>query len=164
MDDLAHADGLLTSIIRACSLHVEKTYGLSLLQQTIVEYWDGFPDAEGPMILRIQPCSLVESVTYTNTSGTSATWSSDDYTTGRYNGHIFIIPKFGKSYPSTASGLNAVTITYKAGYGTTVESVPQDVRDAIILMSTARYERPDDPVISLPRASELLLQPYYRYN
>lgn len=165
MDDLAHADGLLMSIIMGCSRFVERTYGMSLLEQTVVEYWSAFPEtSSGPMILRIQPATEITSITYINTSGTSTTWSADEYQTGRYNGQVFVIPRFNKSYPTPATGLNAITITYKAGFGTTVESVPKDVHDALILMATARYDRPDDPVMTLPTASTLLLHPYYRYN
>jgi len=165
MDDLSHADDLIIGIIKACSSHVERLYGLALLTQTIAEYWTAFPTCNTtPMMLRIQPVLSITSVKYLDNEGIEQTWDNADYMTGRYNNTTFLIPKANKIWPTAMTHPNAATITYSAGFGPTIETIPQDVRDAITLMATARFERPDDPVISLPRASELLLAPFYPYT
>lgn len=164
LDDLSQADDLIIGIIRACSGHIERQYGMALLTQTVKEYWTKFPiDSAMPMILRIKPVSEILSIKYMDGTGIERTWDSENHLIGRYNSDFFVVPKLGKYWPQATEHPNSVTITYKAGFGTAIDSIPTDIRDAITLMASARFEKPDDPVITLPRASELLLAPYFKY-
>ena len=54
--------------------------------------------------------------------------------------------KHNQTWPATAKIENAVTVTYKAGYGTTAADVPQAIKQAMLLMLTNWFEkRADDP-------------------
>lgn len=58
----------------------------------------------------------------------------------------------GASFPSVKlRELNAVKIRYKAGFGNTAESVPMNVRDAILLYCSYRYENRTAEVEAVPQ-------------
>ena len=57
------------------------------------------------------------------------------------------------------SGLH-VTVTVKVGY----QTLPDDIRMAVLLAAARYFTNPVDSVENLPKASENLLRPYRRYN
>lgn len=158
-------DDLVELLIRAAASNIEVQYGLGLLEQTVKQYHAGFPaSANDPMFIWVAPLMSVTGITYTDTTGTTQTFDSDDYTSGGFNGWPFIIPKVGKSWPTAASGMpNAVTIEYKAGFGAAASSIPKEIKQAILLMVGDMYENRQDRPDNLPRASKSLLKPYSRF-
>lgn len=165
-EDLRADDELVRAYIRTAAATVERTYGLALIEQTIDQYHSAFPaNSDQPVLLRVAPLISITSVTYVDSAGDTQTWDADEYTTGRINGQPVIVPKVGYTYPSgLTTRPNAVTITYKAGFGLSADSVPNDIRSALLLMVGHLYENREDPPNSLPRASEALLHPWYRFS
>jgi len=165
-EDLRFDDDLVVSYIRAAAATIERQYGMALLEQTVAQYHSRFPNSsDTPMRLRIAPLLSITSVVYVDSEGAAQTWHADNYTTGHYNGMPILVPKVGKSWPTALNNApNAVVITYKAGFGTSSDTVPGDVRSAMLLMIAHLYEHRDDPPMTLPRASDILLQPYYQFS
>lgn len=165
-EDLRFDDDLVASYIRAAAATIERQYGLALLQQTVAQYHSAFPNtSDKPMRLRIAPLLSITSVVYVDSEGAAQTWAADNYTTGHYNGMPILVPKVGVSWPTAKTDApNAVVITYEAGFGTSSEAVPADIRSAMLLIIAHLYEHRDDPPMSLPRASDILLQPYYQFS
>jgi uncharacterized phiE125 gp8 family phage protein len=54
---------------------------------------------------------------------------------------------------------DAITIVYQAGYANAA-AVPKPIKQAMLLMIGAWYERREDSAQNLPKASEMLLLPY----
>lgn len=157
-------DDYIEALIWAAAGAVEQQYGLALIETTVEQYHTGFPgSSDKPLFFRIAPLLSVESIGYTDGAGTAQTLTVADFATGGFNGWPFLVPKVGEEWPSDAATLpNAVTITYKAGFGTTANAVPKPVKQAILLMMSDLYQNREDRPDTLPRASEALLRPYYR--
>lgn len=164
-EELRFDDELLRQYIRAACQYVERTYGLALLTQTIKQYHSKFPcGSSEPMLLRVAPMVSITSVEYTDTALVTQTWTSSEYTSGRYDLGGFIVPKPNYSYPGNVATLpNAVTVTYTAGFGAKPSTLPAPVTQAILLMIGDMYQKREDTPVSLPKASEYLLTPWMRW-
>lgn len=163
-DEISQDDAQVEAFIMAATRSVEKTYGMAILTQTIKEYWSAFPcDEKKPMVLRIQPVSAVTAIEYMDENGTMQTWDSEEWTYGSYDLSTFIVPKLNFTWPTAAAMPNAITITYTAGFGSQPASVPSDIIQALKWIVADMDLRREDSVQALPRASENLLRPYYRF-
>lgn len=76
--EVSDDDTLIASIINAARVAIENYTGLKLVTQTIVEYFDTFPQS-GPLNLSFYPVQSLTSITYTDTDGATQTWSSALY-------------------------------------------------------------------------------------
>jgi len=108
------------------------------------------------------PLQSVTSIVYVDTAGAPQTWNAANYVVAApmapAAGFGRIQPAYGQSWPSARSEtLDAVTITFKAGYGDAGKDVPSDIRAAIMLLIRDLYDGPD--LASFARASDLL-KPY----
>lgn len=110
----------------------------AVLTQTLVLRLDCFPC--DLIELRRVPVQSVTSITYLDTAGASQTLATTVYTTDIYSSPARITLKYGQSWPSTYAQANAVTVTFVAGYGATVETVPPEVKDSIILKAASLFE------------------------
>ena len=113
----------------------------ALLTQTWELRLDFFPD--DLIELRKLPVLSVTSITYTDTSGNSQTLATTVYATDIYSTPPRITLKQSQSWPATYSQANVVTVTFVAGYGATVETVPAEVKDAIIVKAATYFEDVD---------------------
>lgn len=164
-EDMRFDDELLKVYIKAAAGYVERTYGLALLTQTIKQYHSAFPcTSDTPLLLRVAPLDTITGITYTDTDGATQTWASSEYTSGRYNLGGFIVPGQTYTWPGSVAKLpNAITVTYTAGFGAKPSTIPAQITHAICLMVGDMYQKREDNVVSLPKASEWLLQPWMRY-
>lgn len=163
-DELSSQDDQLEAYIMAAVRDVERVYGMAILTKTIKEYWSAFPcSADKPLLLRINPVQSVTSVEYIDQNGLTQTWDTDEWTYGGFNGYTFIQPVPGYTWPITWAVPNAITITYEAGFGDTPADVPANIAQALKIMVGDMDLRREDAVQSMPRASENLLRPYYRF-
>lgn len=165
-EDLNYDDEYVIGLIRGCAKTIEQHYGLSLLSQTYVETHREFPGFSSRAIeLRVHPIVAITSIQYLDADGTTKTWDSAEYYSGRYLNASFVAPKIGYEYPSTvADRAGAVTITYTAGFGTKASDVPNDIQTALLLMIGKLYTNREDPTQSLPTASDALMSPYLRFH
>lgn len=114
---------------------------LSVMTQTLVLRLDCFP-CDG-IELRRCPVQSVTSITYLDSAGASQTLATTVYTTDIYSKPARITLKYGQTWPATYSQANVVTVTFVAGYGATVETVPAEVKDAIIVKAATYFEDVD---------------------
>lgn len=164
-EDMHFDDALLTAYIRAAAGYIERVYGLALLTQTIKQYHSEFPcGSNTPLLLRIAPLASITSIVYTDSAGVSQTWTASEYTSGRLDLGGFVVPGIGYSWPGSVATLpNAVTVTYSAGFGAKPSTLPFPITQAILYMVADMYTRREDSVVSLPKASEHFLLPWYRW-
>lgn len=120
----------ITALIVAARAHVEQVTGRALVTQTWAAKLDGFPASGGYRITLPRPkLQSVSSITYVDVNGTTQTLASGEYQVvpgGEYDSG-YIVPAYGKSWPSTRDQPDTVTVTFIAGYGG-----PQDVPDPVV--------------------------------
>ncbi len=95
---------------------------------------------------------------------TETTWSAKNYYVDTIREPARVILRDGGSYPTELRGSNALKITYTAGYGTTVQSVPEPIRIAMMQYCSFMYEHRGDGegnVVPMPpKLLTQLLTPY----
>jgi uncharacterized phiE125 gp8 family phage protein len=136
-------DALIGSLIVAARNYVEGLANRPLVQRPYSLKLDRFP-AHYEIILPAGKVSTVSSVTYVDTSGTTQTLSASAYTLegNRLPGSIVINPANISAWPATRyyAGISSVTIAYTAGYGATAASVPQALRQAVLMAIAYWYD------------------------
>lgn len=137
---VAEDNPLLEHYIASAREAVEDTYTYrALVSRTYDYYLQGWPSGDR-IVLPRPPLVSVTSVTYTDTDGTSATLSSDDYHVDTASEPGRIVLKYGESWPTaTLQTSNPIVIRFVAGYGD-AEDVPEWAKWAIKVMVADRYE------------------------
>lgn len=152
-EDSKEHDEQLRSLITVARKTIEEVYlWRALIDQTVIEYFDGFADG---MELRWSPIDSITSITYLDTNGSEQTLASSVYEAGSENGWGIVRLKYSQTFPSTRSHADVVWIEYTAGYGTSSDDVPEGIRHAILLYAGGLHD--GDP--PLP-AIDALLAPY----
>ena len=132
---------LITALIKSARIAIENYLDRKLVTQTIIEYFDSFPTTVTP--LTFWPVASITSIQYVDTDGTEQTWDSSNYTTDIYGvfgeGPARITPAYSVSYPSTREMVNAVYVTYVAGYGAAA-AVPALIKSAMYLLIADLYD------------------------
>ena len=126
-------DNDLTELLRAASAYVEAEIHATLITTQFMAVWDCFPaDA-----IKIPgwPVASIDSITYTDTDGATTTLSSSLYRTKLVQTPAMIIPAISEDWPDTlADSVDAVTVTFTAGYGAAATDVPYMIRAMIKLL------------------------------
>lgn len=139
--DDATDDALIASLVKAATSQIENAVlHRSLINRTYDLYDDDFP-SKYYMELPMPPLSSVTIVKYTDLNNVEQTWAASNYkviTTddpGKIFAKTFVFPT--DLYP-----LNAVHITFIAGYGAAYSNVPfyDDIQTAIKLIIGEWYE------------------------
>jgi uncharacterized phiE125 gp8 family phage protein len=167
--DSSTEDELITTLIRAARHHAEGFLGQRLISSTWSLTLDQFPVSDAcPILLPYPPLSSVSTITYLDEDGVSQTWSSSDYIVDTRSVPGRITPAYEAEYPETQDRINAVTIQYVAGYGSTPQMVPADIIAGMKLLIGHLYENREASVIGtivneLPFAVNALWSPHRVY-
>ena len=119
-------------------------------------------DGLNQIVLPYAPLDSITHVKYYDSSNTQQTWTEDtDYSVNTFiNQKGFIEITKNTTYPTLYDRADAIEIKFKAGYGATEDKVPEPIKTAILLILGSMYEKREDSVSRLPKASEYLLDPY----
>lgn len=121
-------------LIETARISVEHKQKRQLITATFEETLDEFP--AGPIILPWPPLIAISSITYIDLAGDSQTWAGSNYQTDTTSERGSVRPVPTASYPTTQAGrVNAVTVTYTAGYGATAATVPAPTKTAIKMLA-----------------------------
>lgn len=169
-------DTLLAIYIAAARLKAEAELGRALINQTWRLRLDAFGgvDAAGEAINEIKipkpTVQSITSVTYVDTNEDTQTLATNQYTLDAVTSPGWLYPAVGVDWPETSETLNAVAITFVAGYGATAASVPADIRNWILLTAGFLYANREamdatGRIMALPnRFLEGLLDPHRVYG
>jgi uncharacterized phiE125 gp8 family phage protein len=128
--------------ISSARRQVERFTRRALVSQTWDLYLDGFPC--GAIELPRPPLISVTAVTYRNTAGSWITLAPASYVVSAPVGPTAergtISLAYSQTWPSTYGEVDVVKVRFVAGYGTTAVSVPDDLRDALLLILGDLYE------------------------
>lgn len=141
--DAAAEDAYLAGLITAARLEAENRLQRSLIETTWRVTLDAFPDEiELPM-----PAILgVTEIRYLDAAGIEQVLAPINYVLDNIREPGWIVPAFGATFPATRDQINAVRVTYTAGYrtgGTDVQkraAVPMPIRQWILLCIGQMYE------------------------
>ena len=135
-------DTLLSGYLAAAVEWVEDYVKRPLITRTLKLTLDSFPTS-GQIELVASPVSSVSHVKYYNTAGTLTTLSSADYWTvlNELAGPGLVILKASEEWPELQEDRpRAVEVTYVCGYGATVASVPNEIRQAILILAAHLWD------------------------
>ena len=147
--DTTADDTLVSSLITAARLWCESRLGQQIMPATYRCKIDAF--TSHVVELPYPPLTAVSSITYVDSSGSTQTLSSAMYTTDTDSkpGRVFSV--YAETWPTTRDQLQAITITYTAGYAS--ESVvPQPIKQAILLLVGHWYENREASVVGVTSA------------
>jgi len=93
------------------------------------------------------PLSSVTSIAYTDTSGDAQTFAAASYQVDTSSEPGRIQPAYGEVWPSVRSELNAVRVTFVAGYGAAASNVPEGIKMGIRQLVAHWYEAREPVVV-----------------
>ena len=136
-------DVYLTALSKAATTHIQNTCNRQIAPATYVYKFDEFGEAECIELPR-PPLQSVTSIAYLDTDGNSQTYSSANYSvdTGSEPGRVILNET--ASWPTTQTVPNAITITYRAGYGSTIQP---DQSANIVTITGLTY--PTDAIVQI---------------
>jgi len=147
-------DAKLQRYIADARAWVERRVQQKIASQTWEFVIDEFPAAE--IKLPFSPVQEVVSIAYDGTDGLEAEVDPVDYYLDNVSLNAWIFPS--EAWPATLSAVNAVRVTFVAGYASPAEA-PGPLKQAIRLKVQEFYDREDNE-----RAVHDLLTNYYQYS
>ena len=159
--DHATEDSRITAMILAA-----RNWGEGFTRRAfITQTWDLFLDYFPPVIdVPRPPLQSVTSITYVDGDGNSQTLATSVYTVDADSERGRIYLAYDQSWPSLREIPKAVTVRFVAGYGATYASVPEDLRQALLMHVSRIYEMREPVVtgtiVNDTGADQALLRPY----
>jgi len=130
-------DLIIGRYIDAAIVWVEQYLQRKLITQTWNMFLDRWPTKIEVLFGDLQSVTHVK---YTDSDEVQATFTSDDYLVDTDSVPGRIVLKNEKTWPSdTLSPKNPIEIQFVTGYGDNASNVPQDIRDAVILLTAHKY-------------------------
>ena len=159
--DVTVDDSLIDGLIAAATSYVEDYTGRALMAQTLRLSIDGLSDS---IKLPRGPVQSITSVKYDDATGTEITLAATYYTADLVNDPQWLVRNTGYVWPTVLDAVNAVRITYVAGYA----SLPAAIKQAVLLLISAWYDTrshsSDKPVAEVPHAVTALLANHRAYG
>lgn len=161
VDDTTNARRIY-ALMRAATGMAEGRLRKSLITQTWQQRIDNWPNFDGDygygdwrhndmweyvrynryreLVLFRPPVQSVTSITYIDPAGVTQTLASDKYILDSDSEPARIAPQLGFVWPAIKMLPFSIKITYKAGYGDTAASVPDTIKQWILLAVAAMYQ------------------------
>ena len=149
---------LINGFIQAVREATEKFLGRALINQTITVSMDSWPVS--PIELPRPPLVSVTEVRTLGEDGSEAVYSSDNYfiRTNPEPGQLVI--KFEKTEPiNTDRYFGGYEVEYVAGYGSSVDNIPEAIRLGMTLWVADVYEN-RVPISEPPGIVKTIMAPY----
>ena len=133
-------DDLISLYIQTAVRYAERRLGRQLMTSTYKYVTDCLPDDYSKWIeLPVSPVQSVTSVQYIADDGTLTTWDSNLWVSDLISEPARIRPIYQGSWPVYQQTLNAIQVTFVAGYGN-ASSVPPELKTAILMLTAHLYE------------------------
>lgn len=151
-------DTILAIYLGSAVASVEQFLQRKLINQTWKMFLDYWPQKIEMLFGNLQSVTHVK---YTDVDETTATLSSSSYTVDTASVPGRIVLKDGESWPSvTLNEVNPIEVQFVTGYGATSASVPQDVRNAVLLTTAHLYENREPVIIGEMRTVQPVEVPW----
>ena len=140
--DGSDLDATVTAWIKGVVAYAEHQTSRVILNQTWRTILDTFPDA---IRLPYSPCSSVTSIKYLDSAGIDQTLDPLDYELSTENQASWIVPAYGKTWPTTYDKINAVKVDAVFGYGSLITDVPSDYKLFILAKLREQFDSATRP-------------------
>lgn len=135
--DGTELDETVTAWVKGVVAYAEHQTGRVILNQTWRTTLDTFPDA---IRLPFPNCTSITSLKFLDTSGILQTLDPQDYELSAEGQAAWIVPAYGKAWPTTYGKINTVTVDAVFGYGATENDVPADYRLFILAKLREQFD------------------------
>lgn len=161
--DFSTDDNLITSLIKSARNFVENYCQMALLPQAWKCEIDSFPLQDGSVLIPKHPIRSVTGISFFNSDGIVESLSSEKYVSSSLGLYSRIGLSDGSSWPETSLQIGSVIIYFSIGYND-AESVPEDIKSAMLLLIGHLYEKREDTIRKLPTQVEFLLDKYRLFS
>ena len=148
-DEDALIGGLISAAREACEDRIEGTVPVTSWKLTLDTFTDAIKLPRGPV-------ASVASVKYLDANGVEQTLSPADYLVDTVSTPGYIVPAYGKEWPTTRDQINAVTVDYTAGNATPTHALKAWMLLAIGEMYANREASSERPAVAHGFADRLL--------
>ncbi len=131
-------DPLLNDLIATAREQAELELGRYLITQTLEKYYDSFPE-----FFQLPPIQTVTSITYLDSDGAEQTLAASNYIVDSKSIPSRITRAQSVTWPSTYDQVNAVKVTFVAGYGDAASDVPQSIRSWMLTRIKHDFDNPN---------------------
>jgi len=163
----ADDDTILAIYIATATAMAEQILQRKLITQTWKMWLDQWPGHITPLFGDLQSVTHVK---YTDLDEIQTTVPTTVYAVDSNSVPGRIVLKYGQSWPSTPLSLvNPIEVQFITGFGATTATVPQPIRNAVLLLAAHFYENREQYLISsldkysvaeVPNSVNALLSPY----
>jgi uncharacterized phiE125 gp8 family phage protein len=136
--DTSDDDAYLTTLITVARTEAENRMQRTLMTSTWRLLLDFFPDA---IRLPMPRVIGVTSLQYVDLDGVLTTLDPSMYSVDVGSEPGWVVPAWDQEWPDTRAQINAVSVLYTAGYGTSAALVPAPLRQWILLAVGEMYEQ-----------------------
>ena len=158
--DTTADDTLIDNLIKAATQSCEIYTNRYFLDTLVTQYADKWADIEN---LYKSPVSSITHIKYYDSDDSLQTLAGTVYLLDEVSQPARIGLKPNQSYPNIANRINAIEVKYTVGYGTAASSVPEAIRQAVLITIGNWYEN-RQTVITGRTATELPLSSQYLLN
>lgn len=138
--DISDDDALIGTLIAAARRYVEGVSRRALITQTWDLALDTWPDS--PFKVPRPPLQSITSITYLDDTGAAGTVAASNYVVDTYSEPGRVALSSSGSWPGvTLYAVAGVRVRFVAGYGAAGSAVPQEFRQAILLLVEHWYEQ-----------------------
>ena len=134
-------DSLIESLISAATAFADAPNGV-IGKALISQQWAlsvKYSDRYARIDLPVTPAVEIDSISYFDPENIEQSLSPENFYLYGEEDWAYIEPKLGTNWPATADRLDAITITYTAGFGEAATDVPETIRQLIRLMIVHWY-------------------------
>ena len=138
-------DAVLEGFLRAAVAAIEARTGKILIERAFSWTLTQWRDGSG-QVLPVAPVTAVTGVTLIDGAGAETTWAPENYRLERDAQRPKLVPVVG-ALPTIPAG-GSVVIAFDAGFAASVEALPSDLVQAVMLLAAHYYEYRDETSLS----------------
>lgn len=160
-DGLNEDDDFIAALITAAREWVERETGLRLITRQVLELFDAWPPSAA-ISLQTAPVQQVVEVQVEGAEGESSTIDGAHYYLDNAGRPARLVRREGRMWPKPGIAANGIRLTLAAGFGATPDTVPQALRQAVLMQMAVFYGLRAGEVPIIGRELHKLLQPFRR--
>lgn len=122
-------DALIPGLITSARRFAEQVLNRSIIEQTWERVLDDFPSAE--IELGWPKVQGIVSLSYVDTTGVTVNLDPALYVLDNDTVPGWVLPADGTDWPATYDTINVVRVRFLAGYGSGIDSVPEEIKTYI---------------------------------
>lgn len=156
----AEEDQLIGALIASARRVTEARTGLCLIAQAWTLFRDGWPE-DGMIPLPVWPVRAVEELAVFGEDGEKAVIEPSHYLVDTASRPARLVLRGSRQWQGPGRAVNGIAIRIAAGFGTAPESVPEPLRQAVLLLAAHFYgSRGEEAGPRMPSGLDALIDPY----